>query len=173
MNNKLKSLNIKMFVFGTLRKNERLEFYMEGGNYKGLYYTEGQLMKAENGSVQIDFEHGNIATIGELHYVNFHCLQRINHLEAVSGEFPKGYDLAIIPIWELKEPGKYTFDKTEQTFAFFYRRRERPFKILNGDYTTDFNPVIEIKRYLTINNVADNPEKIIEFYKTKLLNMQF
>ena len=169
----LQELNIKIFVFGTLLKGRRLDFYMDGGKYKGKYYSEGQLMKAENGSVYIDFDYKNIATLGELHYVNFHCLQRINHLEAVSGEFPKGYDLALLPIWKLEEEGKYTYNSKNKSYAFFYRRRNRPLKIKDGDYKSDFKPIEEIKKFLTQDNIEKNPEKVIDFYKSKLNNIEF
>ena len=173
MNENLQELNIKIFVFGTLRKKRRLDFYMDGGNYSGMHYTQGQLMKAENGSVYIDLNYKNAASLGELHYVNFCCLQRINHLEAVSGEFPKGYDLALLPIWKQKTPGEYTFKDEEKSYAFFYQRRNRPFQILDGDYTSDFDAVTEIKKYLTDSNNIITPEKIIEFYSKKLSNIKF
>ncbi len=169
-----KEFCIRIYVFGTLRKGERLEFYMDDRNYKGLYYTKGQLMKAENGSVYIDFSDKDTVTIGELYEVDFACLQRINHLEAISGEFPKGYDLAVMPVWKQNKEEGYTFNSESKTDAFFYQRRNRPFKILNGDYTADFEPVTEIRKLL--NSVLDkkiSPVEVLEFYKKKLKNINF
>ncbi|MBQ5403598.1 MAG: hypothetical protein IIU11_04415, partial [Bacteroidales bacterium] len=54
MINNQKSHIIKIFVFGTLLKGQRFDFYMGGSTYGGKYYTRGQLMMAENGSVYID-----------------------------------------------------------------------------------------------------------------------
>jgi len=149
MVNNLTELNIKVFVFGTLRIGERLAFYMDGSNFKGLYYTKGQLMKSELGSVYIDFKYDDAVTLGELHTVNYPCLQRINHLEAVSGEFPKGYDLSVIPVWKLDNSGKFTFDEKDKTLAFFYRRRNDPVKILSGDYTKHLDPISQIGKLLS------------------------
>lgn len=169
-----KQYNIRIFVFGTLRKGERLEFYMDDENYKGLYYTKGQLMKAENGSVYIDFNNEKAVTIGEMYEVNFACLQRINHLEAVSGEFPKGYDLAVLPIWKLNETKGYVFSKKCKTYAFFYQRRNRPFRILNGDYSADFEPVSVLKKFLDSETERVlEPNEIISYYKEKLKNISF
>ncbi len=172
--NNTKNYNIRIFVFGTLRKGERLEFYMDDDNYKGLHYTRGQLMKAENGSVYIDFSNPKAITIGELYEVNFACLQRINHLEAVSGEFPKGYDLAVLPVWKLDKDKGYVFSQKSKTDAFFYQRRNRPFRIINGDYTTDFEPIKTIGCFLKNTNDKNiNSKEILSFYKEKLKNINF
>ncbi len=169
-----KNNNIRIFVFGTLRKGERLEFYMDTENYKGLHYTKGQLMKAENGSVYIDFSNPKAVTIGELYEVNFACLQRINHLEAVSGEFPKGYDLAVLPIWKLNENKGYIFSKKCETNAFFYQRRNRPFRIINGDYITDFEPIKTIGGFLKESEDKKlSSKEVLIFYKEKLKNINF
>jgi len=55
MFNNLHTPNIRVFVFGTLRKGGRLDFYMEGSKFQGMCYTQGQLMKSEIGSAYIDF----------------------------------------------------------------------------------------------------------------------
>lgn len=140
--------NIRIFVFGTLRLGERLDFYMKGGIYRGLYFCEGQLMKSETGSAYIDIDCKNVATIGELYTVNYYCLQRINHLEAVSGEFPKAYDLDICNIWPYNPELPISFDKKKSEFAFFYKRRNNPIKILSGDWTKHRDPIVELGCYL-------------------------
>jgi len=166
--------NIRIFVFGTLRIGERLDFYMDGSKPCGLYYTQGQLMKAENGSVYIDFSYKNAVTIGELHVVNFYCLQRINHLEAVSGEFPKGYDLAILPIWRLNKSGEFTFKEEDKTIAFFYRRRNEPVKILGGDYTLHLDPIKHIRELLRLQTEKFvTEEEIIQSVNKLLEDVEF
>ncbi len=166
--------NIRIFVFGTLRVGERLDFYMDGSKPCGLYYTNGQLMKAENGSVYIDFSYKSAITIGELHIVNYYCLQRINHLEAVSGEFPKGYDLAILPIWKLHKSGEYTFKDEDLTIAFFYRRRNEPVKILGGDYTLHLDPIKHIGDFLRReSDKFVGEEEIIASVKKLLEDVEF
>ncbi len=148
MVNNLLIPNIRIFVFGTLRAGERLDYYMEGSSPIGLYYTEGQLMKSENGNAYIDFNAKKVATIGELHHVNYYCLQRINHLETASGEFPKGYDLDLLPIWIYHENQPYTFNPELEEIAFFYRRRNEPIKISSDDWTKDKKPLEEIEKFL-------------------------
>jgi gamma-glutamylcyclotransferase (GGCT)/AIG2-like uncharacterized protein YtfP len=148
MVNNLVLPNIRIFVFGTLRSGDRLDYYMEGSSPIGLYYTEGQLMKSENGNAYIEFSEKGVATIGELHHVNFYCLQRINHLETASGEFPKGYDLDLVSIWKYKGHENLTFNPEQKELAFFYRRRNEPIKIMSGDWTKDKKPLDEIAKYL-------------------------
>ena len=138
---------IKVFVFGTLRKKERLDYYMDNGRYAGKFYTEGQLMMSEIGSAYIDFEQKGVATFGELHYMNLSGLLRINHLESRSGEFPKGYDLDLAPVWELTGED-ISFDDSKKSFAFIYKRRNEPVKISSGDWTKRTKPIKEIKKYL-------------------------
>ncbi len=158
----LKHRAIKMWVFGTLREDGRLDYYMDGSIFAGRYYTEGQLMKSEIGSAYIDFDFKGVATIGELSYINYPGLQRIDHLESTSGEFPKGYDLDLLPIWELKEDGKYTFEESGKSYAFFYKRRNDPLKINSGDWIKRSKPVYEISRYLKENpEKKDHPEDLI------------
>jgi len=148
MHNK-KTNFIKIFVFGTLREGERLEFYMDGSDSQGLYYTQGELMKSELGSAYIEFVGtGNAVTIGELHLINFPALLRIDHLESTSGEFPKGYDLDLIPIWKYDENKAKTFDEKDKTYAFFYKRRNDPVKVNKGDWTKRTKPVEEIQQYI-------------------------
>lgn len=174
MKNNLTELNIRVFVFGTLRKGERLDFYMDGSEERGLYYTKGQLMKSETGSVYIEFKNDTAVTIGELHNVNYYCLQRINHLEAVSIEFPKGYDLGIIPIWKLHKEGEFTFKEEDKCLAFFYRRRNDPVKILSGDYTKHLDPINEIGKYLHKENQRKITEdEIIKYVEEILKDVNF
>ena len=120
MINNQKSHIIKIFVFGTLLKGQRFDFYMGGSTYGGKYYTRGQLMMAE----------------------------RINHLESRSGEFPKGYDLTLIPTWSIEKNGDFNFDLDKSELCFYYRRRNEPIKILGGDYSKHKDPVEEIGVYL-------------------------
>lgn len=160
---------IKIFVFGTLRQGGRLEYYMEGSEFAGKYYTEGQLMKSELGSAYIDFNYKNVATIGEMYFTNYPGLQRIDHLESTSGEFPKGYDLSVLPIWELKKEGEYTFDDNTKSYAFFYKRRNDPIKIMSGDWIGRSRPIEEIKKLLDENNSIDS-EKIVNHLREYLKN---
>lgn len=148
MSNNLTTPNIKIFVFGTLRKGDRLDFYMEGSEFQGMYYTRGQLMMSELGSAYIDFRHKEAHTIGELYKVNYYCLLRINHLESVSGEFPTGYDIDLLPIWpyDIKKP--IDFSKSKKETALFYRRRSEPLKIVSGDWINRSKPITEIEKFL-------------------------
>ncbi|MCR4559160.1 MAG: gamma-glutamylcyclotransferase [Bacteroidales bacterium] len=148
MINNQKSHIIKIFVFGTLLKGQRFDFYMGGSTYGGKYYTRGQLMMAENGSVYIDVADHTAYTKGEVYYVDYSCLQRINHLESRSGEFPKGYDLTLIPTWSIEKNSDYNFDLDKSELCFYYRRRNEPIKILGGDYSKHKDPVEEIGVYL-------------------------
>jgi gamma-glutamylcyclotransferase (GGCT)/AIG2-like uncharacterized protein YtfP len=154
---------IKVFVFGTLRKGGRLDYYMDGGIYAGMYYTEGQLMMSEIGSAYIDFEQKGVATYGELYYMNLSGLLRINHLESRSGEFPKGYDLELAPIWKFNNKPP-VFDESEKSYAFYYRRRNEPVKINSGDWIKRKKPVKEIKNFLNghIGQKSD-PEELISY----------
>lgn len=146
---------IKVFVFGTLRKGDRLDYYMSGSKYAGKYYTEGQLMKSEIGSAYIDFDEIGVATIGEVYYLNFPGLQRIDHLESNSREFPKGYDLDLTPIWKLTGESK-SFNLENAEYAFVYKRRNEPKKITSGDWINRCKPVSEIEKYLNLNKNVDN-----------------
>lgn len=148
MNNNLTTPNIRIFVFGTLRKGGRLDFYMEGSKFHGMYYTNGQLMKSEMGSAYIEFKYDDAYTLGELYTVNFYCLQRINHLESVSGEFPTGYDIDLVPIWPYNSKGSVDFDQNQKELALFYRRRSEPVKIHSGDWINRTTPIREIEKYL-------------------------
>ena len=153
---------IKVFVFGTLRKGGRLDYYMSGSVFAGKYYTEGQLMKSEIGSAYIDFDEKGVATIGELYYIDLPGLLRINHLESTSREFPKGYDLDLTPIWKLESKEK-TFLKDKAEFAFVYKRRNEPKKIECGDWIERCKPIDEIKRFLEEdNNLDDEAESLIK-----------
>jgi gamma-glutamylcyclotransferase (GGCT)/AIG2-like uncharacterized protein YtfP len=143
---------IKVFVFGTLRNGGYLDYYMDGGLFSGMYYTRGQLMMSELGAAYIDFNEDQAATIGELYYMNYPGLLRIDHLESRSGEFPKGYDLDIIPIWKMREDKRFTFSESEKSIAFFYRRRNDPVKILNGDWNSRTKPVQEIGDFMKKDN---------------------
>lgn len=152
---------IKVFVFGTLRKGGRLDYYMNGSKYAGKYYTEGQLMKSEIGSAYIDFNIKGVATIGELYYLDFPGLLRIDHLESTSGEFPKGYDIELTPIWKLIDSEK-TFNSKDKSYAFVYKRRNNPIEIQSGDWIKRCKPIDEIKNFLRNNeNKKINAESLI------------
>ncbi len=161
MNSNLTEAKIRIFVFGTLRKGARLDFYMDGSEFRGMYYTEGQLMKSELGGAYISFSYKNVYTIGELYMVNFPSLQRLNHLESVSGEFPIGYDLDVIPIWKLERDKEPDFDPNKQERALFYRRRADPEKLMQGDWVNRPKPMKEIERFLTVNDKIELTENDI------------
>ena len=150
MENFLSKNNIRIFVFGTLREGERLDYYMEGSESQGLYYTEGQLMESENGSAYIDYNAKKVATMGELHFINYYCLRRIDHLESNWGDFPKAYDLILIPIWKYNDHKRISFNKTDAEVAFCYSRRTTR-KVLSGDWKKRINVIQEIDRYLKTN----------------------
>ena len=162
MINNMVTPNIPLFVFGTLRVGGRLDYYMEGSSPNGLYYTEGQLMESENGSAYIDFGIKDGATIGELHFINYFCLQRINHLESTWGEFPKAYDLGLIPIWHYVEGEPFDYTKPATAITLCYKRREAA-RISSGDWTKRKNPIDEIGRFL-----SSETEKMI--YYSNLVN---
>ncbi len=168
LKNNLKDKTIKIFVFGTLRQGGRLDYYMDGSNYAGMYYTEGQLMKSEIGSAYIEFKDKNVATLGELHYINYPGLLRIDHLEAASGEFPKGYDLALLPIWEYKEGEDFDFSEEGKSYAFFYRRRNDPVKVPSGDWINRTKPVAEICNFLENQPNSIKPEELISYMRKYL-----
>lgn len=159
---------IKIFVYGTLRKGQRLGFYLNGAEFVGKYYTEGQLMKAENGSVYIDFAYNNVVTIGEVYMVDFFSLQRINHLEVFSGEFPRGYELNVLPIWPLKDKKQFDLNQEEKEWAFFYKRKNHPMKILTGDYIDDFQPIEKLEEILLETKGQLKPIEILEKMRTEL-----
>ena len=162
------AFKIKVFVFGTLRKGGRLDYYMEGSQFTGNYYARGQLMKSEIGSAYIDFEHVNAYTIGELYLMNFAGLLRIDHLESTSGEFPKGYDLSIEPVWEISG-NEFDFKEKNKTFAFVYKRRNKPQKIRSGDWIKRTKPVLEIKGFLSKSNLKEiSAEDLIDHMKKYL-----
>lgn len=133
MINNLRSLNIRLFVFGTLRTGGELDYYMEGSSLLGLYYTRGQLMESANGSAHVDFSVEHASTLGELHHINFYCLQRINHLEVTWSEFPKGYELTIVPVWVYDDSMPPTFNEDQKNMALCYKRRENT-KIGSGNW---------------------------------------
>jgi gamma-glutamylcyclotransferase (GGCT)/AIG2-like uncharacterized protein YtfP len=168
MEKNLKEERIKIFVFGTLRKSGRLNYYMEGTDYRGMYYTEGQLMKSELGSAYIDFNYKNVATFGELHYISYPCLQRIDHLESRSGEFPKGYDLDIIPVWKFSEDKALSFEEDNKEYAFFYSRRNNPLKIPSGDWMKRTKPIMEISDFLKRSPKDISADELIGYMKTYL-----
>jgi len=148
MINNLTEANIPIFVFGTLRKGDRLDFYMESSKFESMCYTQGQLMKSELGSAYIDFKDKVAHTIGELYHVNFYCLLRINHLENVSGEFPTGYEIDLLPIWKYDPNSPVNFDDDKKQYVLFYRRISEPTKIKSGDWLSRKNPIKEIEKFL-------------------------
>ncbi len=158
---------IPLFVFGTLMKNQKFSFYLRGTKYIGKFYTQGQLMKAPNNSVYIDKNYSAAATFGELYLVNYYCLQRINHLEAISGQFPVGYEIALTRIWPFNKDQKIDFTSLDNTYAFFYRRKNNPIKILTGDYNDDFNTLEELKE-LIISSEDITTEEIIKHMLIKM-----
>jgi gamma-glutamylcyclotransferase (GGCT)/AIG2-like uncharacterized protein YtfP len=162
MSNNLTKANIRIFVFGTLRKGDRLDFYMEGSEFQGKYYTKGQLMLSEMGAAYIDFESSDAVTIGELYKVNYYCLQRIDHLENLSGEFPTGYDIDLLPIWPYDPSKPATFEESSKEIALFYRRRSEPVKIASGDWVNRKKPIVEIERFFKGKDHLDiSPQDII------------
>ncbi len=158
---------IPLFTYGTLMQNNKFSFYLKGTQFVGKYYTEGQLMKAPNGSVYIDKKYKQVATIGELYYVDYYTLQGINHLEVLSGEFPVGYELAITRIWKLKNKGEFDFSSENYIYAFYYRRKNHPVKILTGDYNDDFNCLEELGNYMKKHTQATT-EDIIKHMLLKM-----
>lgn len=164
----LKEAVIKIFVYGTLRKGERLGFYMEGAQYIGKFYTQGQLMKSENDNVYIDTAYNNAITIGEVYLVTFYCLQRINHLEVLSGTFPKGYELNVIPVWKISKGENYYFNEKEKELAFFYRWKNCSVKILTGSFSDDFVPIDELEHILEEKGKAISSEEILDIMQEKL-----
>ena len=168
MDKNLKRNVIKIFVFGTLRNGGRLDYYMDGSDSKGLHYAQGQLMKSEIGSAYIDFDEKGVPAFGELHYIDYPGLLRINHLESTSGEFPKGYDLDLLPVWKLNKKGVYSYDESEQVLAFFYKRRNNPIKIQSGDWIKQTMPVEEIGRFLKKSNNKVSAGKLIKHMKNYL-----
>jgi gamma-glutamylcyclotransferase (GGCT)/AIG2-like uncharacterized protein YtfP len=158
---------IPLFVFGTLMKNQKFSFYLRGTEYLGRFYTQGQLMKAPNSSVYIDKKFLAAATFGELYLVNYYCLQRINHLEGISGEFPVGYEIALTRIWPFKKDQKIDFSSPDNRYAFFYRRKNKPIKILTGDYKDDFDTLEELKN-LIISSKEISTEEIIRHMLIKM-----
>ncbi len=159
---------IKIFVYGTLRKNQRLGFYMEGAEYVGKYYTHGQLMKSENDNVYIDFAYNNAVTIGEVYKVNFYCLQRINHLEVLSGTFPKGYDLNVFSVWKHDENKNFNFEEDKKELAFFYKWKNSPTKILTGDFNDDFIAIDELEKVILQFNGEINNQELLQIMQKKL-----
>lgn len=164
---------IRLFVYGTLRKNQRFEFYLEGSEYVGKFYTRGQLMKSTNDNVYIDFAYNEAVTIGEVYDVNFYCLQRINHLEVLSGTFPKGYDLNVIPIWKVTEFGNYKFEEDKKLLSFFFKWKNEPVKILTGDYTDDFDiidvimdKIIELRGQVSQDDLLQYMQNRLSIYES-------
>jgi gamma-glutamylcyclotransferase (GGCT)/AIG2-like uncharacterized protein YtfP len=154
---------VKVFVFGTLRKGQRLDYYMDGSVFEGLYYTEGQLMKSEIGNAYIDFSKKGVATKGELYHMSFPGLLRINHLESRSGEFPKAYDLDLIPIWKYHSD-LFTFNLQNCSYALVYKLRNEPRPIPSGDWTIQFDPLNEIQKFLNQNKKDEiDSEKLINY----------
>jgi gamma-glutamylcyclotransferase (GGCT)/AIG2-like uncharacterized protein YtfP len=170
--NNLTNANIKIFVFGTLRKGDRLDFYMEGSDFQGMYYTRGQLMMSQLGAAYIDFKYKDAYTIGELYKVNYYCLLRIDHLENLSGEFPTGYDIDLLPVWPYDVKKPIDFNKNEKDIVLFYSRRSEPLKIASGDWVDRKKPITEIERYLVgqrkkIVNDKDIINHIVEYLNYK------
>lgn len=165
---------IRIFVFGTLCKGARLDFYMGGSTYCGQAYARGQLMMAENGSVYIDTRDHAAHTIGEVHLVDYTCLQRINHLESTSGEFPKGYDLAMIPTWSMEKNPDFNFKIGSADMCFYYRRRNEPLKIISGDYANFRDPILMMGDYLKKEkNKELNQNEVVDYMKNIINPIDF
>ncbi len=169
MTNNLRTPNIPLFVFGTLRKGGRLDFYMEGSKFQGMCYTRGQLMKSEIGSAYIDFSDKNAYTIGELYLVDFYCLLRIDHLESTSGEFPAGYDLDILPYWSYSAGREIDFSEEKKSLALFYRRRNEPVKIKCGDWINRKQPIEALEKFLVHQRERSLSDQEIIKYITEYL----
>lgn len=94
-----------VFVYGTLRKKGRLDFYLiDVAEYVGEYRIDGTLMCMTTGDVYVQKDGSNNCTIGELYHVSFASLQRIFHLENASGTFPKAYELSVSLVHSLSNP---------------------------------------------------------------------
>ncbi len=158
---------IPLFVFGTLMSHQRFYFYLKGAKFIGRYYTQGQLMKAPNGSVYIDKDYKAAATLGELYQVNYHSLQSINHLEVLSGEFPVGYELGLTRAWPYNKEKKIDFSSQDSIYVFYYRRKNKAVKIVTGDYNDDFDTLEELKNFL-ISNEQVSSEGIIKHMLIKM-----
>ncbi len=158
---------IKVFVFGTLRKGGRLDYYMGGSKYLGKYYTKGQLMKSELGSAYINFNDKKAITLGEVYFMDLQGLLRIDHLESTSREFPKGYDLDITPIWKIEDKDK-KISLEDVEYAFIYKRRNEPQKIISGDWIQRKKPVDEIIKYLHDKDTINNCKYLIEHMRLYL-----
>jgi len=167
--NNLTNTIIPVWVFGTLRKGGELAYYMDGSLMKGFYYCQGQLMMSENGNAFIDIEAGKAATLGELYYVDYACLQRINHLESKSGEFPKSYDLDMIQIFPFDSDQNAVFDIKKAQWAFFYKRRSEPVKIKNGDWLQRKRPIEELGKFLSAETQVPHTENDVLNYMKKYL----
>ncbi len=174
MENNLNQHLVRIFVFGTLRQGQRFDFYMGGSVFCGKAYARGQLMMAENGSVYIDVTDHDAYTIGEIYLVDFYSLKAINHLETKSGEFPKGYDLTMIPVWDLDKNPDHNFDLDNAEYSFYYRRRNEPIKIIGGDYSAHHDPVEVIGNYLrSSEEIIENPQQIVDFMKQQNIRIDF
>ncbi len=174
MDSKLKQHLVRIFVFGTLRQGQRFDFYMAGSTYCGKSYARGQLMMAENGSVYIDVNDHNAYTIGEVYLVDFYSLKAINHLETKSGEFPKGYDLTMIPVWDLDKNPDHNFDLANAEYSFYYRRRNEPVKIMGGDYSAYHDPVEVIGNFLhEAEYQALKPQDVVDYMKQQNIRVDF
>lgn len=147
MINNLRFANIRLFVFGTLRTGGELDYYMEGSKLLGLYYVHGQLMESASGSAYVDFSATQAKTIGELHHIDFYCLQRINHLEVTWSDFPKGYELTLIPVWEYDRSKATTSHEKKESMALCYKRRENV-KIREGNWLEHKDIMGEISHFL-------------------------
>lgn len=170
MINNLRIPNIRLFVFGTLRVGGKLDYYMEGSSPLGLYFTRGQLMESPIGSAYIDFHDQEAYTIGELHHVNYYCLQRINHLEITWGEFPQGYELQLVPVWPYYETVTPLFSDEQKTMALCYKRREDS-KVISGDWIKRRDVMEEIGHLLreeTEKTIYHNDvvEHLLSYLKT-------
>ncbi|MCQ2250505.1 MAG: gamma-glutamylcyclotransferase [Bacteroidales bacterium] len=174
MDSNLKQHLVRIFVFGTLRQGQRFEFYMGSSTFCGKAYARGQLMMAENGSVYIDVNDHDAYTIGEVYLVDFNSLKAINHLETKSGEFPKGYDLTMIPVWYLDKNPDHNFDLDNAEYSFYYRRRNEPVKIIGGDYSAYHDPVEIIGNYLRESDQEiSDPQTIVDYMKQHNIRIDY
>jgi len=104
-------------------------------------------MESAIGNAYIEFDIDDVATIGELHHVNYYCLQRINHLENNWAEFPKGYELNLVPVWNYQDDEAISFNEDKKTMALCYRRKLET-KIPSGQWSKRKNVLQEIGYYL-------------------------
>lgn len=118
-------LQIPVFIYGTLRKNGKFDYFLDEQEFIGDYkFFNFELMQMAGGDVHIKEASADDFVIGELYNVSLSSLLRIDHLENGSGSFPKEYELCL-----------YIHDRhsTSNIKDFFYYRLKKEEKISSGD----------------------------------------